>query len=264
MLNNKLKIHENIYEKLDHFININQVPNILLHGPVGSGKRTIIFDFVNKIYKDKKDGVVLYVECGYGKGIKFIREEVNYFAKTNCNNSLFKTIVLLNADKLTIDAQSALRRSIELFCKTTRYFIILHDKNKLLNPLISRFCELFVPLPIINNKTINLHTYSENNDNFEFNNRTNKLFSFIKKTLIKYHDNITFIDSFNITEELYNKGISGLILIDYLVKESYLEDLILLANKLKCSIKNEKLLILSIINYIYFRSDSHINNILTN
>ena len=63
---------------------------------------------------------------------------------------------------------------------------------------------------------------------------------------------------------MYNKGISGLILIEYLVKESYLEDLILLANKLKCSIKNEKLLILSIINSIYFRSELNINNILTN
>ena len=264
MLNNKLKIHENIYEKLDHFIQINQVPNILLHGPVGCGKRTIIFDFINKLYKNNQDGLVLYVECGYGKGIKFIREEVNYFAKTNCNKSFFKTIVLLNADKLTIDAQSALRRSIELFSKTTRYFIILHDKNKLLNPLISRFCELFVPRPIINNKCINLHTYTINNENIELINRKDKSFIIIKKQLKKYNENIKIIDCFNITEELYNKGISGLILIEYLVKESYLEDLILLANKLKCSMKNEKLLILSIINSIYFRSELNINNILTN
>ena len=117
MLNNKLNIHKNIYDKLDNFIKINQVPNILLHGPVGSGKRTIIFDFVRKLYKDNQHGNVLYVECGYGKGIKFIREEVNYFAKTNSNTSLFKTIVLLNADKLTIDAQSALRRSMNYFVK---------------------------------------------------------------------------------------------------------------------------------------------------
>ena len=264
MLNNKLNIHKNIYDKLDNFIKINQVPNILLHGPVGSGKRTIIFDFVRKLYKDNQHGNVLYVECGYGKGIKFIREEVNYFAKTNSNTSLFKTIVLLNADKLTIDAQSALRRSIELFCKTTRYFIILHDKNKLLNPLISRFCELFVQLPIINNTSTNLHIYIENNENIEFINRKIKLFTLIKKLFTKYQENITFIDCFNLTDELYNKGVSGLILIEYLIKESYLEDLILLANKLKCCIKNEKLILLSIINSIYFRSDSDINNILTN
>ena len=177
---------------------------------------------------------------------------------------MFKTIVLLNADKLTIDAQSALRRSIELFCKTTRYFIILQDKNKLLNPLISRFCELYVPLPIINNVNINLHIYIENDVTNEFDNRKNKLFTFIKKTFTKYEDNINLLDCFNIAEEFYNKGISGLILIEYLIKESYLEDLILLANKLKGSIKNEKILLLSIINSIYFRSDSHINNILTN
>ena len=264
MLKNKLKIHKNIYYKLDNFININQVPNILLHGPVGSGKRTIIFDFVNKLYNGKNDGLVLYVECGYGKGIKFIREEVNYFAKTNCSGSLFKTIVLLNADKLTIDAQSALRRSIELFCKTTRYFIILHDKNKLLNPLISRFCELFVPHPIINNKYINLHVYNESNKINEFDNIQVKSLPIIKKIFSKYNNNITLVNCFTITEELYNKGISGLNLIDFLIRESYLEELILLANKLKCSIKNEKLLILSIINSIYFRSESNINNILTN
>ena len=36
----------------------------------------------------------------------------------------------------------------------------------------------------------------------------------------------------DLAEELYNKGISGLNLIDHLIKESYLEELILLANKL--------------------------------
>ena len=259
-----LTIHKKIYDRLDNFININQVPNILLHGPVGSGKRKIIFDFVDKLYNGKKEGLVLYVECGYGKGIKFIREEVNYFAKTNCSGYLFKTIVLLNADKLTIDAQSALRRSIELFCKTTRYFIILHDKNKLLNPLISRFCKLYVPNPIFNNKSINLHLYNINDEYSEFDNIKSKSLSTIKKIFNKYNDNMSFNKCFIMTEELYNKGISALNLIDYLIKESYLEDLILLANKLKCSIKNEKLLILSIINSIYFRSDSNINNILTN
>ena len=74
--------------------------------------------------------------------------------KMNCSNVSFKMIVLLNADKLTIDAQSALRRSIELFCKNTRFIIIIHEKSKLLKPLVSRFCEIFVPLPLINNKTL--------------------------------------------------------------------------------------------------------------
>ena len=48
---------------------------------------------------------------------------------------MFKSIILLNADKLTIDAQSALRRCIEVFNHTTRFFIIVEDRYKLLKPI---------------------------------------------------------------------------------------------------------------------------------
>ena len=73
-----LNIHKNIYDRLDNFININQVPNILLHGPVGSGKRTILNNFINKIYKNNKTDInsyVMYVNCAHNKGIRFIRDE---------------------------------------------------------------------------------------------------------------------------------------------------------------------------------------------
>ncbi len=46
----KLNIHENIKAKLDYFQNIHKIPNILFHGPSGSGKRTLINDFIYKIY----------------------------------------------------------------------------------------------------------------------------------------------------------------------------------------------------------------------
>ena len=51
---------------------------------------------------------IMTVNCAHGKGIKFIREELKFFARTNINlqeGSIFKSIILLNADKLTIDAQ---------------------------------------------------------------------------------------------------------------------------------------------------------------
>ena len=90
----------------------------------------------------------MFVNCAHGKGIKFIRDELKYFAKANmqCNdNNMFKSIVLMNADELTIDAQSALRRCIELFSHNTRFFIIVENKYKLLNPILSRFCEIYIP-----------------------------------------------------------------------------------------------------------------------
>jgi replication factor C small subunit len=142
-----LKIHEEVKNKLKYFLCAGKIPNIIFHGSSGSGKRTIVNEFIDLIYKGDKrkiNDLVMYVNCAHGKGIKFIREEVKFFAKTNiASNNIFKSIVLLNADKLTMDAQSALRRCIELFSHNTRFFIIVEDKYKLLKPILSRFCDFY-------------------------------------------------------------------------------------------------------------------------
>lgn len=146
----KLDIHKNIIQKLDYFLEIKKIPNIIFHGPSGSGKRTIVFSFIDKIYNNDKllkKNYVMFVNCAQGKGIKFIRDELKFFAKTHINykgGDFFKTIILSNSDKLTIDAQSALRRCIELFSHTTRFFIIVEDKYKLLKPIMSRFSEIYI------------------------------------------------------------------------------------------------------------------------
>jgi hypothetical protein len=146
-----LSIHENIRQKLDGFYTSQRLPHLLFHGSPGSGKRTLVYDFIHKIYggdKHKLKSNVMFVNCAHGKGIKFIRDELKLFAKTNIQGNqgvTFKTIVLFNAYSLTIDAQSALRRCIELFSYNTRFFIIVENKHKLLNPILSRFCEIYVP-----------------------------------------------------------------------------------------------------------------------
>jgi GTPase SAR1 family protein len=166
MENIYLPIHQKIIEKLDFFHRSNKIPNIIFHGSSGSGKRTIVEQFLNKIYSGDKHKLktnVMIVNCAHGKGIKFIREELKFFAKTNIqsyNGTIFKTIVLINADFLTIDAQSALRRCIELFSYNTRFFIIVENKNKLLNPILSRFCEIYIPEYVLDGKFVNLHQYS--------------------------------------------------------------------------------------------------------
>jgi hypothetical protein len=163
--NIQLPIHKNIEDKLNCFLNTNKIPHIIFHGSSGTGKRTIVYNFLNCIYKNDKQKIksnVMFVNCAHGKGIKFIRDELKFFAKSNIQaNSgvLFKSIILMNADFLTIDAQSALRRCIELFSYNTRFFIIVENKHKLLNPILSRFCEIYVPEYIVNNKVLNLHQY---------------------------------------------------------------------------------------------------------
>jgi hypothetical protein len=164
---NMFPVHESIRQKLDTFYDTQKIPHIIFHGASGTGKITLVQEFIHKIYGGDKHRIkanVMTVNCSHGKGIKFIREELKFFAKTNIQTNsgvLFKTIVLINAHHLTIDAQSALRRCIELFSYNTRFFIILENKHKLLKPILSRFCEIYVPeYTDEQNNIINLHEHA--------------------------------------------------------------------------------------------------------
>ena len=146
-----MNLHAGIRETLNYFHREKKIPHIVFHGSAGSGKRTLVHYFLGLIYGEKRAHMkdnIMYVNCAQGKGIKFIRDELKAFSKINIQNRQdfpFKSIILLNADFLTIDAQSALRRCIELFSTNTRFFIVVENKNKLLNPILSRFCEIHVP-----------------------------------------------------------------------------------------------------------------------
>jgi DNA polymerase III delta prime subunit len=265
-----LSIHKNIVEKLDNFIKNNQVPHIIFHGPCGSGKKTIVCDFLSHIYGNEynKKNFIMYVDCAMGKGIKFVREDIKFFAKTNSNihGIPFKSIVFTNADKLTTDAQSALRRCIELFSHSTRFFIIIEDKYKLLKPICSRFCEIFINLPLVDNKILNLHQY--NIDKIFDNKDIKKRKDIINKTFNTINDlknENKKIDYISYCEILYTKGISGLDIISYLEKSKLLDNnkfqLITFLHNVKKEFRNEKTFIFFIFTIIFLRNNVPLENI---
>ena len=271
-----LNIHQHIKEKLDYFHSIYKIPNIIFHGPSGSGKRTIVSDFIHKIYnndREKIKSLVMYVNCSHGKGIKFIREDLKFFAKTHINSkggNVFKSIVLLNADKLTMDAQSALRRCIELFSHNTRFFIIAEDKYNLMKPILSRFCEIYVPEPIINGNIINLYKHNLN-EVFKMKDIKAQKLEWLKKELVKsVGKNITTQTLMVFCTKLYEKGYSGLDIITLLENHKFLEtqltmekryELIILFNRVRKEFRNEKLLILFILNFVFLSSNLYLENI---
>ena len=270
-----LNIHETIKEKLNYFYDNHKIPNIIFHGPNGSGKRTIINEFINKIYDNDRDTIklfVMYVNCSHGKGIKFIREELKFFAKTHINSNsgnTFKSVVLLNADKLTLDAQSALRRCIELFSHNTRFFIIAEDKYNLMKPILSRFCEIYVPEPIINNKPINLYKYNLDKV-FNLSNIKQQRLELLKKELLKtVNKNISLDNLMRLCTKLYEKSYSALDIINLLENSRFMEsltnekryELLICFNRVRSQFRNEKLLMLFILNFIFLSSDLSLENI---
>ena len=244
-----MDIHEDITNKLNEFIKLDTIPHIIFYGPVGSGKQTILNNFIKKIYNNdtvKIKNYLMVVNCAHGKGIKFIREELKFFAKSNIQHNIckFKSIILLNADKLTIDAQSALRRCIEQYSHTTRFFIIVLNTDKLLKPIISRFCNIYVPNPMLNNKIItNMHLYNKTNIlTNEFYIKKNKWLE-NKLYNLKHYKNIESCMLF--VEKLYNNGYNGLSLLNFIEKDTKIDKhykslCLLYFDKLKLNIRNEK------------------------
>ena len=247
---------EEIEKKLDQFIINNRIPHIIFHGTRSVDKKAIINKFVQKIYNYNKEQIkenILSTDCSYGKGIKFIREDLKFFAKANIsssNTNLFKSIILYNADSLTVDAQSALRRCIETFSNTTRFFLIVENKYKLLNPILSRFCEIYVPEQIdngriiTNNNCYDLDIYVE-----EINN---------KMTILNQNTDIGHNDLLNLSTHFYENGVNCLHFIEWLKKQtpinmSDISDICLYFDKVKSDFRNESLLFLHILNYYYFR-----------
>jgi hypothetical protein len=252
--------YESINEKLDYFYRTNKIPNIIIYGANGTGKKTIIYNFINKIYQSDKQKIktnVMIVNCAHGKGIKFIREELKLFAKTNIhsnNGILFKSIVLLNPDFLTIDAQSALRRCIELFSHTTRFFIIIENKNKLLNPILSRFCAIYVPEYILNGKIVNLHEHVlQNKYPLEDILDKRRTYVFDKLDLCFTHPRHIQPNSINdIVCNFYEHGFSCLDIIEWINKTSCIEDshkyeLIMKYHSIRREFRCEKMLMFSIL-----------------
>ena len=271
-----LNIHTSIKNKLEYFLTINKIPNILFHGSSGCGKRTIVNDFIHQIYQNdrfKIKTLVMYVNCSHGKGIKFIREELKFFAKTHINSNggnTFKSIILLNADKLTIDAQSALRRCIELFSHNTRFFIVAEDKYSLMKPILSRFCEIYIPNPVINNNVINLYKYNLN-ETFNMKEIHNSRLEWLKKELLKIvNKKITINDLMLICTKLYEKSYSGMDVLLLLENHKFLEniistekryELLFAFNKIRKEFRNEKLLLLFMLNFIFLSSNLPLENI---
>ena len=301
MENNEKTYHPSIVHKLNQYIYNKKIPNIIFHGSSGCGKNTILSNFIHAIYQGSQPIIknhVMMVNCAYGRGIRFIREELKYFAKTNVylmNGERFKSIVLLNADNLTIDAQSALRRCIESFCHSTRFFIVVEDKNKLLKPILSRFCDIYVPdldqraysssrsTPIRANMNLHQNVLEEMlHFGALHRGRLVKLKTLLHKSGMRVGFGVApdaviiskradwYIDLMHLSETLYEKGFSALDLIK-IVEQTVMDgtdddrittyELLMAFSGVKREFRNEKLLILFILYFMHFRSEIDLKNI---
>lgn len=76
------------------------------------------------------------------RGIDVVRDRIKNFARTSFGGYDYRIIFLDEADALTSDAQSALRRTMEQFAGNTRFILSCNYSNQIIDPIQSR-CAVF-------------------------------------------------------------------------------------------------------------------------
>ena len=127
---------------------------MLFYGPPGTGKTSTILALAKELYGPEMfKSRVLELNASDERGISIVREKVKDFARMQLSNPPpnykdrypcppYKIIVLDEADSMTQDAQSALRRTMETYSKITRFCLICNYVTRIIDPLASR-CSKF-------------------------------------------------------------------------------------------------------------------------
>lgn len=136
--NNKLII-DNIIEK-------NYFPNLLFHGPPGTGKTTTIINLIQSFLKtnnlEYNDSCFIHLNASDERGIDIVRNQITTFI--NSKNLFFnglKFVILDEADYMTKVAQVQLKEIIQKYTDT-RFCIICNYLCKIENLLRNEFIKV--------------------------------------------------------------------------------------------------------------------------
>lgn len=145
---------------------------MLFYGPPGTGKTSTILALAKQLYgPDLIRSRVLELNASDERGISIVRAKVKDFARQQLSNAPnisvmvqdgerqdgggsmvryrdkypcppFKIVILDEADSMTQDAQSALRRTMETYSRMTRFCLVCNYVTRIIDPLASR-CSKF-------------------------------------------------------------------------------------------------------------------------
>ncbi len=132
---------DNITERIEAFADSKQIPHLLFAGPAGCGKSTISLIIAKKLFGKNWKQNFLESNASDERGISIIRSKIKDFARTKAiGNIPYKIIFLDEADALTADAQNALRRTMESYSNSCRFFLSCNYSSRIIEPLQSRCC----------------------------------------------------------------------------------------------------------------------------
>jgi len=152
---NSIMHQPEVIDFLNSIIKTKMMPNLIFFGPPGTGKTSAILALCYELFGPNLiNDRVLELNASDERGIDIVRDKIIRFAKTSLGREdpeypspPFKIIILDEADSITTDAQSALRKIIETSANLTRFCFTCNYIEKIIQPILSR-CVQFRFKPI--------------------------------------------------------------------------------------------------------------------
>jgi len=126
---------ENQKKQILAWIKEGSIPHLLLSGSPGIGKTTLAKLLLNQIGIEVYD--ILEVNASRETGIDFIRNKIVPFVSM-IPFGPFKTVLLDEADRLSIQAQDSLKGIIEEYSSTCRFILTCNTPSRIIPALHSR------------------------------------------------------------------------------------------------------------------------------
>lgn len=127
---------------------IKDPPHLFITGGYGSGKTTLINDFLKGYYaphgiSPTDSEWTLWLSSEQDRGIHCVRQSVAEFVRhASAKPGIYRWIIIDDADSLPMISQQALRRPMETHAHTTRFLFASRHSSDLIQPLRSRCLHL--------------------------------------------------------------------------------------------------------------------------
>ncbi len=134
---------DEIVERLSSYVKSGNLPHLLFTGSAGIGKTTAAVTLAREFFRDSWQMNFRELNASDERGIDVVRNQIKQFARTTpLGDATFKILFLDEADALTIDAQAALRRTMESYAQTCRFILSCNYSSKIIDPIQSR-CAIY-------------------------------------------------------------------------------------------------------------------------
>ena len=120
------------------FIESGNIPNLLLNGDPGGGKTSAVIALAKEYLGDLYADYCMDLNASDERGIDVVRSKIKIFSqrKSCCNK--YKIIILDESDNMTNPAQLALKRIMDQYEDTTRFFFTCNSIENIISSIQSK------------------------------------------------------------------------------------------------------------------------------